>query len=428
MNLRRSALGLIAVITGLCVSGATADADGVVRDSVGATSSGRGGANIAHSDNGAIILSNPAAIVNTPTTEMADFSIDTVLTDLRYADPENDKSAKIRPYALPEFSYIRRSQDGRYAWGIGTFVPAGFGATWDLRNPVLGRRGYKTFSSLAKILPSAAIKLTDKLSVGATLGVAINHAELESPFFLQTGPLAGAPARLDLQGTGATPTWSLGMQYQLSDRTTIGASYISETRFKLKGRGTADVFLAPGAPPLTSRFDTQIDLDWPRSFGLGIAHQINHQHRVSLDVLYFDWSSAFDRLDLKFTNPSNPAFRVFGPKIRDSLVLHWKDSISVRTGYEYFATPNDVIRAGYVFNSETIPSSTVTPLLPATLEHTFSLGYGKSVNNHRFDIAYQYAFGPTRRVGKSQVVGGDFDFSKTRSQTHWIFLGYTKFF
>ena len=39
-------------------------ADGVVRDSIGAISSGRGGANIGYADNGAILNSNPAAMTN----------------------------------------------------------------------------------------------------------------------------------------------------------------------------------------------------------------------------------------------------------------------------------------------------------------------------------------------------------------------------
>ena len=425
MNWFRCAL-LAVVFAGLATS--VTLADGVVRDSVGAVSSGRGGANIAHNDNGAIILNNPAALVNIPTNTLFEFGIDPLITDLHYADPTNSVDAKIRPTAMPHLSYIKRTDDGRFAYGVGFYVPAGFGATWDLTNPPFGKRGYKPFAAVAKILPSVAFKLTDKLSIGATLGVAVSHMEAESPFFLQSGLFAGVPAILDIQGTEAAPTWSIGLQYKVNDRTTVGLTYISETRFTLEGRGTVHAFLAPNAPPVSSRFDVQTDMAWPRSVGFGIAHDVTENQRFSMDILWYHWSHAFDKLDLEFTNPSNPFFAMFGPSIRDSLVLDWKDSISVRLGYEYFLDNCNVVRAGYIHNSETIPSSTVSPLIPATLEHTFSVGYGKWKGNTRFDIAYQYAFGPTRRVGVSRIVGGDFNFSKIKSQTHWLFFGMTKFY
>jgi len=404
-------------------------ADGVVRDSVGPTSSGRGGTNIAHADNGSIILSNPAALVNIPTQQMSEFGVDTLLTDLKYTDAENRDNARSNPFVLPEAAVMERSRDGRWAVGLGFFVPAGFGATWDLNSRVLGKRRFETFAAVGKVLPSAAVRVTDRLSVGATLGVAVSHAEVESPFFVQTGALAGAPTLLDLQGTGAAPTWSVGLQYQVSDRTTIGAAYVSETRFRLDGRAGVDAFVIPGAPPVRSRFDLQLDMVWPRSAGVGITHRLSDNQRVSLDVLWFDWSSAFDRIDMEFRNPTNPFFAPLGPRIRDSLPLDWKDSVSVRMGYEYFFRNRNVLRLGYVHNSQTVRSSTLTPFIPATLEHTVSVGYGHWLpGNARLDLAYQWAIGPNDGPNQSRLVGGEFDNSEVEVQAHWIFVGVTKFY
>lgn len=411
-----------------CLPASAARADGVMRDSVGAASSGRGGANIAHSDNGAIILSNPAGLVNTPTTQLFEFGIDPLITDLHYADPENHDHGANPFTALPNLSYIKRTEDGRFACGVGFYVPAGFGATWDLNNPLLGKNGYKPFAAVGKVLPSVAFRVTDKLSVGATLGVAVSHMEAETPLFLQTGLLKGLPTIIDIQGTQAAPTWSVGLQYQVNDRTRVGLTYQSETRFTMKGRGTVHAFLEPGAPPISSRFDVQTDMAWPRSVGFGLVHDLTEHQRVSMDVLWYHWSHAFDRLDVKFSNPSNPFFAQFGPSIRDSLALDWKDSVSVRVGYEYFFDNLDVLRLGYVHNSETIPSGTLTPYIPATLEHTFAAGYGLWWGNTRFDFAYQFAFGPTRRVGTSRIVGGDFNNSRITARAHWLFFGLTKFF
>lgn len=144
-------------------------------------------------------------------------------------------------------------------------------------------------------------------------------------------------------------------------------------------------------------------------------------------MLWYDWSHAFDRIDMRLSNPSNPAFAALTPA-RDRFPLDWKDSISVRLGHEYFLTGCDVLRMGYVYTSPTVPRSTLTPYIPATLEHTFSAGYGRQQGATRIDLAYQYGFGATQRVKNSRLFGGDFDFSKVRSQAHWLYLSVTKEF
>lgn len=402
-------------------------ADGVVRNSVGATSSGRGGTNIAHSDNGSILLNNPAGMMNIQGKQFSEFGIGALITDLEYSDPQNSTSAMFRPMALPEFSLFRKSDDGTWAAGFGVFVPAGFGAQWDMTNPVVGRHGYKSLGAIAKLLASGAVQVTDRLSLGAGIGPAISHAELEGPFFLQSGALAGVPTVMDIQGTGVALTWNAGLQYQLSERTTLGATYISETRFRLGGNARVDAY-GLGAEPVNSRFDLETDLVWPRSAGVGIKHLLRDRHRVSADAVWYDWSHAFNRLDMRLTNPSSPVFAAFGPEIRDSLALNWKDSVSVRLGYEFFATPDDTIRAGYVYDSKTVPTSTLTTYIPATLEHTFSAGYGKRWGSCRCDVAYQFAFGPEQKVGTSDIVGGDFSFSNFTARSHWLFISFSKEF
>jgi long-subunit fatty acid transport protein len=410
-------LGVLALSVGSLL------ASGVVRDSVGATSSGRGGANIAHADNGPALLSNPASIVNIGNPQLFEFGVDTVFTDLDYSDPENNAATDFAVSPLPHVTYLSRSDDGSWGAGIGVYAPAGFSSDWELINPVFGEQTYSSFGALVKVLPGAAYRVTDRLSVGATLGVAVSHVELDTPFYVQTGLLAGAPALLDLQATGVTPTWSLGMQYQVSERTTVGVAYTSEDRFRLEG--DADATILPG--PISSSFDAEVDLVWPQSVGAGISHFVTDRHRVSADVVWYDWSHAFDQVDLKFTNASNGAVPlIVGPVLRDTFPLNWDDSMSVRLGYEFFRTPCDVIRAGYIYNAPNIPSSTLTPLIPATMEHSFTVGYGRCWQIWRSDFAYQYAFGPERSVGTSALVGGDFNDSDSQSQAHWLMVSFTR--
>jgi long-chain fatty acid transport protein len=402
-------------------------ADGVSRDGVGAISVGRGGTNVAHFDNGVILLDNPAALVNIPTRGLFEFGFDGLIVDLHYNDPENDAQNKRNPVGLPTLSYIHTSEDGQWAYGLGLFAPAGFSAQWDLNNPLLGRQHYKSFGALTKFLPGVAYRVNDRLSVGGTFGVAVSHAEIEGPYFVQSPPLRGAPTILDLQATGAAPTWSVGLQYQLSDRTTLGLAYIDETRFRMDGNARVNI-LGVTPAPLTSSFDAEVDLVWPRYVAGGISHFFGdcNRHRVSAEVVWFDWSHAFDRIDLQLSDSSNPVIpALLGPTVRESFPLNWDDSVSVRLGYEFFFTNCDVVRLGYIYHPNPIPNETLTPYIPAILEHAVSVGYGRQGERWGFNVAYQYSFGPEENVGRSALAGGDFDNSRFESEAHWLTLSFT---
>ena len=207
----------------------------------------------------------------------------------------------------------------------------------------------------------------------------------------------------------------------------LGMVYTSETRFRLDGSLNVDIS-GLGPSPVSSGFDAGVDLVWPRSAGIGILHALGDRQRLSADVLWYNWSHAFDRLDLRLTNATNPALGAFGPEITDSFPLNWKNSVSVWVGYEFFLTEADIPRAGYIYNSRVVPSTTLTPYIPGILDHTFSVGYGKRIGHCHFDLAYQFAFGPERHVGVSEIVGGDFNFSEIKAQAHWLFLSFTYHF
>lgn len=417
----------------LCLSAALlpvghAAADGVMRDGMGAISGGRGGTNLGHFDNGAVIHDNPAGMMNVRGRGLDEISVDGLLAHLDYSDEHNGGATADRvPYVLPYLSVMRKSDDELWAYGLGIFAPAGFGAKYEMTNPNIGIGGpeytYKSFGALAKILPAVSARLTDRLSVGGTLGLAISHTELEAPFYVQNGP-PNPPTLMDIQGTGAATCWSAGLQYELTEATMLGVTYTSESRFDLEGSAAIDI-----AGLGHSRYDLDMGLIWPQSVGVGLRHEINPRRVFSADVIWYDWSRAFDTLEMTMSNPSNPVFEgALGPVVTDTLALNWRDTISVRLGYEHAIGERSVLRTGYIYHRNPIPDSTLTPLIPATLEHAISTGFGHQWCDSRFDIGYQISFGSDRSVGTSAIVGGDFDDSEMESSAHWLFVSYQKQF
>ena len=412
----------LCVLAGLALP-SSLHADGLVRDGVGPISTGRGGTNQGFADNAAIILDNPSAIVNVAGTGLAEAGVDVVTPVVDYTNPFNDVNSKVRPLPMPVLGYTRKSEDGTWAWGVGAFAPAGFGASYGvMNNPVVGPSLYRSIGGLVKVLPALSYKVTDRLAVGGTVGIGFSHVELDGPLFMQTPPLTGLPAVLDLQATGVAPTGSIGMQYQLTDSTVVGATYTTPTNMNL--RGPVQAVLFPGFPVVSS-FDTKVHICWPQSVAVGLKHELCPHRRVSADVIWYDWKRAFDEFNIQFSNPSNPLVPILlagaggSLPIHCNFPLHWADSVSMRLGYEWDATDLDTFRTGYVYHNSPVPDSTLNPYLDGILNHQFSLGYSRKMNRIVFNTAYQYCFGVTHHVGTSSIVGGDFNNSTMRAQCHF---------
>lgn len=399
-----------------------ARADGFLRDGLGPIPAARGATNVAHADNGGVLLDNPAALAGVTPGALLDVHLGQYLFDFRYADPENtgaDGSGTLLPIA--DAALLGRSKDRpRLGWGLGVFVPAGFGADYDLATspePGAGRHGYHSFAAFVKVVGGVAWRLTDSLRVGAHIGVAGAYVSLRMPYPVQTGALAGAAVRASVRGVGFAPAWALGVQWQPIATTVVGASYTAPSDFATSVGGRARIGLA-GA---RDAYDATVELGLPRAVAVGVRHDAAAWARLSADVTWRDWSDAFDDVRFALTRGRG----TFGvTSVTDRLDLAWNDTWTVGLGCELLpATQPAVVRAGYTHHPSPTPDSTLTPVIPVTLEHVVAAGLGWRFGATELDVSWQYTFGPTRRVERSRLVGGDFDASVLQVGGHAWFVG-----
>lgn len=418
MNLRQ-ACALLTLL--LAAQAALVRADGLIRDGVGPISTGRGGTNQGFADNSAIILDNPAAMVNVEGTGLGELGVDTVITSVHYTDPFNDVNSAVRGMPAPVLGIMKKSANGRWAWGLGAFAPAGFGSSYgQLDSPVFGSNLTRSLGAMGKLLPALSFKATERLAVGISVGIGFSYASFDGPLFLQTAPFAGVPAVLDVEGTGVAPVGSVGMQYQLTENATLGVTYTEQSNFWMHGATNGSLIVGPGVS-IDSRFNSKVQLSWPRSVAAGIKYDLCEHRRLGVDVIWYDWSQAFSQIDLWLYAPTNP----FVPNhIKQVLPLNWRDTVSLRVGYEEQFTPLDTIRFGYVYHASPSPNSTLNPYLDGILEHSFSLGYSRWLHRASLNLAYQYCFGPTRNVDNSALIGGQFSDSSLNAQAHFAMLSF----
>ena len=162
----------------------SAVASGTISNALSAREAGRGGANIAFSDNGVILQDNPAGMQGLVgdcccQNSFIDLGAAPLFTDLSYADDENQKTdARNDLTALGHFMIGRRVHPD-IVLGFGAFAPAGFSSEYDLNGPPLvpGPQTYMGLGLMTRILPGISARLTERLTVGATIGASVSHVE-----------------------------------------------------------------------------------------------------------------------------------------------------------------------------------------------------------------------------------------------------------
>ncbi len=401
-------------------------ANGLMRDNMGTIPSGRGGTNLAYTDNGMVVYDNPSALteVKGKTAEL-DFDVLDLMPHFKNATNDEDGDVWV---LLPSMSYVQPLSDS-LGIGVGVYHPAGCQTDYKL-DGVLGKQEYSSYAALSELLVAVGWKPFDTLSIGVGIGPAYSKMKLKEPYTFQTGALAGAPALLDLKADATQVTWNVGLQWRVSKDTTIGMAYHPERKFTMKGDVDLDAsafvaLMGLGWPDATAHYDVEYDLVWPETAGIGIAHQLTDALNVSAEFTWYGWSSAFDKMELKLSNGDNPYFDAATGTTtpQDTLPLEWDDSYSVRVGADYALTKNDTVRLGYVYEKNPIPSDTLIPVIPAICKHQIEAGYGHSWEDWTVSASYGYIFGPEQDITTSKLVGGEYNNSTVDFTAHFFSVG-----
>ncbi|WP_197528537.1 OmpP1/FadL family transporter [Aeoliella mucimassa] len=397
--------------------------DGITLDGVSAVSIGRGGTNLGFADNGSMLHDNPGALGQMKGDVMLQLGATALFTQFDYGDADNvQQRSQNQMYALPEFTYIKRLNQ-QWTSGFGIYTPTGFGSIYNLEGPAPfgGPQHYESFGSLTKVLFGASYTPCghEYVSFGGTIGPAISFVNVEGPYTLQGPTAAGLPGLLDLGVEGAGLTWSLGASCQLTESTSMGFSYLAQVDVDADG----EVGLT--SPLGRTTYDTDVEVKWPASVGLGLKQDLSSRTTIACDVIWTNWSNAFDQFVLNLSSPTNVAYPAVAV---ESFPLNWSDTLSTRVGIEHRLCNGHIVRAGYVHHKSPIPPETINVWMPGALENAFSLGYGVHMFDWDVNLSYMFSVGPTVEVGTSDFIGGDFDNSVHRNKSHAASISFTRTF
>ena len=307
--------------------------------------------------------------------------------------------------------------------GLGGYTPYGLGLKW----PLDFRGRFVSFESRLQtfyIQPTAAYAVSDKLSIGGGLVLAVSTVELKRREDLATVPLGTVPgvtfaALLDNQTDFETTVLSakrqtgagahVGVLFKASDRVRFGAKYLSRVKVSYDGTATftpvvgtfrvtknnplglpVGASLESAASQVQASLQNQAvstELVMPAQFVAGISVHATDRLRLMADYQWVGWS-AFKSITLAFSQAVPPD---------ETLPQNYRDTSALLIGTEYALRPALRLRAGYFHNPAAAPDETVTPLLPESRRNHFSGGVGMTLGGATLDLAYQYVHHADRR-------------------------------
>jgi len=241
--------------------------------------------------------------------------------------------------AIPSFFYNKvLSEKSRV--GFSMVVP--FGGGFDYGDNFVGRYSIQSVSLAGlAFTPAYAYKVNDQLSLG--IGVSFIYTTLEQDIALRRllpNQPDGKAKFEDLNDWGYQGI--VGLTYQVSTATLIGAVYRSKADVNLDGKLKVQGLLVP-----IKNQDARIDWTNPQTLEVGVRHQLNDKQTLFFNLGWQDWSE-FSKNELHVTNPSGTTV------VKDVTDRHWDDTWNAGVGYAQKLGAGNYYTLGLAYESSPV--------------------------------------------------------------------------
>ena len=358
----------------LLLAGSASATNGMRMTGFGPVQSSMGGAGIAATLDGATMLYNPAGLTGLsselqlggswfkPTVgyHAVESQLPPGFTGAVVAQPGVAINSRNGGSPIPTLTAVF-PLDERLTFGIGAFGVSGMGVDY----PVNLYGGQTTTSYLqARVTPALAYKVSDALSVGATVNVMAAQLSwnVAQGFGQQVHDTSTSPGIGATLGVKATPLeWlSIGAAYETK-------SYFRDFSFSVPAHNGVDpaTFQPVPFPAATDK----LTFNQPMSATVGLAVTPVEVLLIAADVQWINWSD---------TNGANKP--VFSANTSGAMAwdLGWNDQWVFKVGAQVMVRRELKLRAGYNYGKMPLDPNCAFENLafPAVAEHHLSAGLG----------------------------------------------------
>jgi len=236
---------------------------------------------------------------------------------------------------------------------------------------------------------AAAYKVTDKLSLGATLIYRYIHGNMTGNVNYGQGRTIGT-ADYDLDGW--TWTGNFGAMYEFTPDTRIGISYRMKSKQTVKGdyTNTAVPTLTQGTVNQTVFDDGRASPDLPSSIIISGYHKLNDKLGLSASAKWTNWS-----VFKKFTMVA-PSF----PASKQEHNYQYRDSWTLSLGADVYLNDRWTWRFGAAYDQSPVRSAAHrSNRIPDVNRTWLTTGLSYEADNWQVDFGYAHLFMNKGRTG-----------------------------
>ena len=261
--------------------------------------------------------------------------------------------------------------------GAGIYVPYGLSTKHDQEEfvaPVARKSELEVVDSSV----AGAYKVTDKLSLGATITLRYIHGHMTSDVYVN--PLNPATklgdANFDLDGW--TGSGMIGAMYEFSPDTRVGISYKFRSIQKVKGDFTLNI---PSDLDGGVYSDGLSSPDLPASVLLSAYHKATDKIGLSTSVRWTEWNKSFSSFTME--SGYNSVTQQYD----------WRNTWTVSAGADYYHNDNWTFRVGTAYDQSPAKSQfNRTNRIPDTNRIWLSAGLSYAKDNWQVDAGFAHLF------------------------------------
>lgn len=240
--------------------------------------------------------------------------------------------------------------------------------------------------------PNVAWRVNPNLSIGGGISVQWLEADLsgavdQNAVCFKLGKACPGPVgsfgdgMLRVKGDNIGVGYNLGILYEFSPGTRVGASYRSAIRYNLQGDATPAGALASLAIPAGP---IHADFTSPASATVSLYHEFDDKWAAMADVQWTQWSS-FKDLNV---------YRDGSGALVTGTHEGWRDTWFFSLGANYKWMPGHTIRIGAAYDMGAVTEARLrTPRIPDTDRIWLSTGYTWDINEKlRMSFGYAHIF------------------------------------
>lgn len=370
----------IVLWTSLAVIGSTAAVlgNGYRLPDQDAEATARGEAFAATADSPSAIYYNPAGIAQLPGMNVK-AGVYAISLDTTFNSPSGGSyDTKSALNAAPQAFFTYGLDSLPLSFGLGFYAPYGLGVEWP-QDTGFRSIALKTDLTYLSLNPVVAWRILTNLSVA--IGPTFNYSQIEITQGVTPFPNNDESI---LKGDAWAYGFNAGILWQPIPQLSFGINYRSKTTMDYGGNTRINFVIPPPGFPSQLEMDSHASLPFPQNAVVGVSYRPTPKWNFEFDADWTDWDQ------VKTVNVEQA--------IPTTFVLNYKSSFYYEFGVTRYLKGGWQISGGYIFNENSVPDSTFSPLVPDQDRHFFSVGGGYRGKHFSFNAAYQFGYGPSRTV------------------------------